>query len=152
MPGTLARRASERQRWHFRAGFALILVLLLAPTDGRAVLPASPQLERESRNALMKALGEAGISETGSSAVLSTLLSVLGTEPAARQYRYSEPYPQLPDVTATAVPAEADCARAELTVLPKTEPRRPVTLHGLYCLVDRASYTWRGRSLQVEPR
>ncbi len=132
------------------AGLAAIVLLVLTPVAGKAVVPASPQLERLSRNALVKALAEAGIPEDGSSAVLNALLFVLGTEPAGRQYRYSEPYPQLPDVNATAVPAEEGCAKVELTVMPKTEPKRPVKLNGLYCLEDRASYTWRARAQKAE--
>jgi len=146
------RFSTPRVRHRLRAGLAAIALLALAPAAALAVRPMTPNLERESREALVEALGKAGIPETGSSAVLVALERVLGVEPANRDYRYREPYPQLPVVDAVAVPAEAGCAKVDLTASPKAEPRRQVRLSGVYCLAEAATYTWRARSQAVEGR
>lgn len=134
------------------ARLSAVPILLAAATPGQAVRPASPQLDQASRLALVRALSAAGISETGSSAVLNSLLSVLGTRPASRRYRYREPYPQLPDVDAAARPVQDGCARVDLTARSKAEPRRPVAIRGVYCLADQARYVWAARSLSIGTR
>lgn len=131
-----------------RARLAVAAVLALVPTSGNALSPLSPQLDQASRLALVKALSKHGISEVASSAVLVSLLAVLGPEPAARQYQYREPYPHLPNVDADASVADPACVRIHLTAWPK--PGQPVILRGTYCLTDQAAYTWSARGIVLE--
>ena len=132
-----------------RTRFAIAAPLLLAAGGAHAVMPITPQLDAASRAALVRSLAEAGIPEAGSSAVLISLTSVLGTGPAARRHRYRQPYPQLPDVDARAQPGQAGCANVRLEARPKAEPRRRVAITGTYCLSDPARYIWTARALSV---
>lgn len=127
-----------------------VAAVVAVPTGGNAVTPLSPRLDLTSRRALVEALSARGIPEVAGSAVLLSLLAVLGPEPAARQYRYREPYPHLPDVDADASMADPPCVEVHLTARPK--PGRPVVLAGTYCLTDRPTYTWSARTMSLEAR
>lgn len=114
-----------------------------------AVVPQSPSLERESRERLDRELDGAGIGEVARSAVMVTLFGALGAEPTDGQYRYREPYPQLPDVDAVARPVRPNCTAVALTVMPKAERAGVVIVNGLYCIADREKYVWQIHSLKV---
>lgn len=144
--------AASIRRYDLAVRSLALSLLVLAPVAAKAVMPLSPQLDRASELALVKALGGVGLSETGSSAVLSSLTIVLGAKPTSRRHNYRERHQHLPDVNSRATPAGRDCASVDLTVLPKVEPRRPIAVRGVYCLSDPARYVWTANSLSVRAR
>lgn len=142
-PTALNRR--YRRLWTCLAAAAFLAVTATAG----AVLPQSPSLKPESQKQLDRELADAGITEVGKSAVIVALFGALGAEPTDGQYRYSEPYPQLPDVDAVARPVRPNCSAVGLKIKPKAERARLVTVNGLYCLADREKYVWQIHSLKV---
>lgn len=114
-------------------------------TSAGATTPASPELDRTSRDALIAELERSGIDGTASSAVLIALERVLGMSAADRTYGYRERYPQLPDVDAAARKVDDKCVHATLIVRPKAEPRTPVPVDGYYCLDQKTPRLWRER-------
>ena len=129
--------------------FALALAFSLPCA---ALVPLTPSLTHSAHSELKSRLAAVGLPEVAHSSVEIAVTAVLDFQPGDRSFHYREPYPQLPEVDATAVSPQCATVVANIRLLDIRllgQPEVRARLFGRYCLVGPAM--WESKSQTVQP-
>lgn len=122
------------------AGALVFLVAVGGCQPSRAVTPLTPHLARTTHQDLLSKLSRAGMPETAQNSVVISITSVLGLTLSDRTFAYREPFPQLPEVDATATRRSERCASV-VAVARMSEPKLKINVLGTYCMVAPGEWT-----------